>query len=172
MLESGRPSRWQISLMMLQHQEHFFRAIGDVVREWPDTQRDQFAALIALLGNMLWARSTYDARDKDQEQLMAYAGATAGTFASQIAPQSDVRGRLENFLDSIEQRFYAAHDALVALLETKIQALPQEACTPGQVQAMVWETLFADIPYGKGTFALQRSLETYLRGALGAQKTG
>lgn len=166
-VERSGPSRWELNAVVLCHLTRFFQAATQVVRQWRDPDDELVGALLTLSGNMLWARSGFEARDRAEEQQMAYGGALVSSVAERAlgATGSGRRARALALLDRLEQELRLNHDAVLGKLSTELQAAALSGAPPGQVNAAVWSFLFPRFPYAESHEQLCRRIEAQLRSA-------
>jgi len=146
---SHRLTPWHLNAIVLCHLNRFFQAAASVVHEWRDTDRDLLGALLTLSGNMLWARSSFEAQSREQERSMAYTGAVVSSVADKaVAGTGDLRKQQAlALLASAELEIHETHDGLLTMLMKELQAAGLAHAAPGRVNAAVWSILFPSYPY-------------------------
>jgi hypothetical protein len=102
--------------------------------------------IVSLLGNLMWAASSYVTKDRTQEATMAFAGAIAGTLAPSFLGGGD--DETSAALRAGEREFFARHDDLVdAVWEALGAAGLHQSSSCAAVNAYVWEFLFPQLTY-------------------------
>lgn len=134
------PTIWELNAVLLAHTTHFFVAANMVLERWQDPDEAFLGSLVNLSSNMLWARSSFDARDRAEEKEMAYTGAFLGSVADRaLEGISGTRARAEQVLDQLERGIREGHEQLLELLQGQLAG---QQLGPGQVNRAVWEALF------------------------------
>ena len=144
---------WDINAVVLHHLGRFFQAARAAISNRPDPAREDRAllgALVTLSGNMLWARSSFEAEDQDQERAMAYGGALIGSLAERALPAGEdrPRQRAAAALAALERQIHAVYDDLLCGLAGRLEAEGLSRGTPGQINEALWSFLFPCLPYG------------------------
>ena len=166
------PSLWDLNGIVLCHLSRFFQAATQVVRESRDPDRDLVGALLTLSGNMLWARSGFEAADEAQEQQMAYGGAVIGSVAERAldATGSARRARALALLDRLERELRRDHDVLLELLADELGRLGLLGASPARTNAAIWALMFPRFPFEESHGELCARIACELAGGAGARR--
>jgi len=166
------PGLWDLNGIVLCHLSRFFQAAIQVVREWRDPDRDLVGALLTLSGNMLWARSGFEAADVAQEQQMAYGGAVIGSVAGRALDASGSAGRERALalLDRLERELRRDHDALLELLVDELGRLGLLSASPARTNAAIWALLFPRFPFEESQGELCARIARELAGGAAAPR--
>lgn len=132
---------WDLNPIVLGHTDRFFRAAARVLEGWYDQDEALLGALVELSGNMLWARSSFEAASRAEEHAMAHGGAFLGTMGDRA-----VKGLLgqgpATALAELERQVRQAHDAILAALARDLGQDRLETTSPARLNKTVWERLF------------------------------
>lgn len=163
-------SLWDLNMVVVTQTSRFFHAANLVLQSWTGADAELLRSLLTLSGNMLWARSSFEAADQAEEQQMAYSGAFIGTMAGQAvdAMEGDHRQQATALLTRVERQLRANHDQLLCLLDQEFKQQGLEAATPGQLNRAVWRRMFPGYPYGCSTAELCQLIRAQLGGIEGA----
>jgi hypothetical protein len=140
---------FHLNAIVLCHLNRFFHAATQVVRTWREADRDLLGAMLNLSGNMLWARSSFEARSRAEERSMAYTGAAVSSVAERVIGSADNQKKQQALavLASLERELHERHDALLVVLLKELQAAGLTNASPATVNAAVWSLLFPSYPY-------------------------
>ena len=140
---------WYLNSIVLCHINRFFQAATSVVRDWRDSDRDLLGALLTLSGNMLWARSSFEATSREQERSMAYTGAMVSSVADRaVSGAGNIKQQQAlAVLASAEHEIHEIYDTLLAMVMKELQTAGLAHASPGRVNAAVWSLLFPAYPY-------------------------
>ncbi len=136
---------WDLNPIVLSHTNRFFQAATVVLQTWSEPDEDLLGALLTLSGNMLWARSSFEARSKHEEQGMAYSGAFISSVADRAA--QGLLGGVGQALDALtalERQVRCGHDAILAALAREFAHEALEQVSPAGLNDAVWERLFPE----------------------------
>ena len=157
-------SIWDLNAIVLAHTQRFFQAVTCVVDNWVDPDRAFLGSVTALLGNLVWAASSFQAKDIEQEKAMAYGGALAGTLGGDLpAGDSLFEQQAELILAAQERQLYTNFDQLLKHLQAQLKAEGLGNKSPAKVNAWVWERLFPHYTYGMSQVELQEAIKVRLR---------
>jgi len=157
-------SVWQLNAVVLSHSNRFFQAAARAVSRVEAEARGRGSRWVALAGNLLWAQSPFISEHKGEEEVMALAGAVAGSLAEDIAP-SPATG-LAELVSAQERQLLLCADVIVARLQRELNA-GGDAVSPAQVNRRTWERLFPDYRYEASTLELEQTIAERLASALG-----
>jgi hypothetical protein len=140
---------FHLNAIVLCHLNRFFHAATQVVRTWCETDRDLLGAMLTLSGNMLWARSPFEAGDRGEERAMAETGAAVSSVADRVITSVDNKKKQQalEVLASLERALHERHDVLLVVLLKELQAAGLTNASPATVNAAVWSVLFPSYPY-------------------------
>ncbi len=156
------PTLWDLHTVVLHHTRLFFDAAAQVVGEWRDAESEQIGTLLGLVGNLLWARSEYDAVNRGDEETVAFGGAVLGTVGPDLmAAESPAKAAAMALLAEQERSLTEQMDAVLKALQAEL-ARSRDVSTPGQLDRWVWERLFPEVPYGLGRLQLEALLRRRL----------
>lgn len=150
--------------IVLCHIDRFFRCASQVLEGWYDHDEALLGALVELSGNMLWARSSFEARDRAEEQVMAHGGAFIGTLGGRAVKGLLGEGPLEA-LAELELQIRHGHDAILAALARDLGQQGLETDSPARLNKAVWERLFPGYAYFWGNDALCQAIKERLQRA-------
>lgn len=152
---------WDLNPIVLCHIDRFFGAASQVLDSWHDPDEAFLGALVELSGNMLWARSGFQARDRAEEYAMAHSGAFIGTMGGRA-----VQGLLGHgpgaALAELERQVRQAHETILAALARDLGHEGLQTDSPARLNRMVWERLFPGYEYGQSQQELRRAIEERL----------
>lgn len=148
---------WDLNAIVLCHVNRFFQTARLAVRQAPLPDEQLLGSILSLTGNMLWARSSFEAADEVEAQEMAYTGALLGSVADQAVEGLDsFRARGLALLASAEAQLLAHHDRLLEGLLAELRAAGHD--TPAGVNRAVWQRLFPGYPYAQSQVELYEQL--------------
>lgn len=158
--------QWQVNAILLSQINRFFGAAQQAVQAWSPNDEALIGGLGTLVGNLLWARSHFDAPNREQEEQMATTGAVVSSLADRVVQgqSGTARARALATLGEVERVLRTNYDAV---LETVMGRLREErllGATPARVNAAVWGVLFPDVPHDASQTGLVEALAARLAG--------
>ena len=150
---------WAVNAVALCHVQRFFLSAHTVAQTMDEVKDDMLGEALTLLGNMQWARSSFEGRSPAEERAMAYTGAVLGSVGDRILPPS--RGRAQAALSFVawwEQELYQNWSGLIQTLWDGLPEADRAGMSPAALNAHVWSRLFPGYPWGEGVGALQQRM--------------
>lgn len=157
---------WQLNSITQHHITRFFQAATSVVEQWRDPDGVLLGSLLSLSGNMLWARSSFEAESEAESQAMAYTGAITGSLAgpavAQLCGVAAWRQQALSVLAETERRLTACYDDLLTLLSGQLLAQGLGQATPAALNRAVWQRLFPAYPFQLSQAELRQAIRDQL----------
>jgi len=153
---------WELNPIALNHINRFFQAANLVARTWREPDDRFLKALMELSGNMLWARSSFVADNREEEQSMAYSGAFVGALAELAAGGDSGESGAVEALDLLERQMRHTHDAILAYLARDLRATGLGEISPARLNAEVWQRLFPEFSYELSLSELGEAIREWL----------
>lgn len=144
--------RWALNAIILSHVNRVFAAASLAVT----TEAMDPGTLVSLLGNLVWASSSFAAKDREEAATMAFAGAIAGSLGpTLLASESEASATLR----ACEREFLLHHDELVEQAWNSLGAANLRGSSScAAVNAHVWELLFPQLRYQQSIGELARQI--------------
>jgi len=143
--------RWHLNSIILSHVNRVFAAASFVASSSADVDE---GTVTALMGNLMWAASSYASDSKAEEALMAFGGALTGTLGPAFVGHRDAEGK-----DAAELEFLQRHDELVELCwQSLVKAGLHTSKSYAAVNAHVFRVLFPRLRYEQSFRALARQI--------------
>jgi len=156
---------WELNPIVLCHCQRFFGAVAAVIDGWEDEEASELSLLIALLGNAMWARSSFVAQDRDTEEAMAMSGALASTLAGRLPRSGAHKQQALDLVAAQERQVLDHYDQILDRLRAELD--DSTARSPGELNRWVWTRLFPRYPHGTSTVELQQAIRARLKVAMG-----
>ncbi len=166
------PTIWELNAVVLSHTERFFHAAALALQQYKDPDEELLTSLVTTSSAMLWARSSFEAADREEEMSMAYTGAFVGAVADRALDGLTGTGAQAALtLADLERQVRARHDEILALLQRRLSEPHVADAGPADVNRLAWEQLFPRFPYDASVPELCRLIGACLGGVEGGQAT-
>jgi hypothetical protein len=153
---------WDLNAIVLCHLNRFFQTARQVVQQCPRPDEQLLSSILSLTGNMIWARSSFEAADEEEAREMAFTGALLGSVSDHAVEGLDTfRARGLALLASAEEQLLAVHDRLLDGLLAQLRRDGSQV-SPASVNEAVWQRLFPGYPYGQSQVALYEQIRRRL----------
>lgn len=159
--------QWQLNAIVLQHIDRFFGAAQQAVQAWSPNDDALIGGLGTLVGNLLWARSHFEAPNQRQEEQMATTGAVVSSLADRVVQgqSGTARARALVALAEVERALRTDYDALLETVMGKLREQKLLGASPATVNAAAWSVLFPDFPASSSQPELVAALAARLQSA-------
>ena len=159
------PTIWELNAVVLCHIERFFSAATMALQQWRDPDEELLVSLVTTSSAMLWARSSFEAADREEEMSMAYTGAFISSVADRALDGLTGTGaRAALTLAGLERQVRAQHDEILARLQRRLAEPDLADAGPARVNLLAWELLFPRFPHDASVPELCRLIGACLQG--------
>ncbi|HAA57919.1 MAG TPA: hypothetical protein DCE42_24355 [Myxococcales bacterium] len=153
-------SKWHINSIMLQHSQRFFTAAYLECSTQLVVSQDTNRLALALVGNVLWAKSPYVTENPQDEHNTAMLGALMSSLATPFLPeQTGWQTTVVGALGDIERQLQTHWDDI---LEHIWQQLQDEDLSYQATNQRVWECMFSEYEYPANQSSLQGQIRQKL----------
>lgn len=159
------PNIWELNSILLGHTTRFFQAATLTLHRWKDPDEALLSSAMNISSNMLWARSSFEAADRAQEQSMAYAGAFMGSVVERaLEGMAGTGERAARILVELERQLRDHHDDILEVLQQRLATADMADAGPGRVNRAAWEIMFPRFPYDSSLPELCLQIQATLQG--------